>query len=230
MFTISIDRMAKIAGCPSGGLAALDFRRSHGLPDGTDNRVRLQLEFTDEEIIRSISRFGFVDTQCNLLWHNGIFSRCEPFRPHQEQPYYFPYYTDGTVAFDPALLARVIAGDHQAVAELCSAYYQERTTAKTQWAADRAAYQEKVKQQQEEREEAQRQLTKARELLAAELQQGETAAANLRILGNFLSSVPQDALRGTLKSLTAGAGHDALEALQKSVEDASPYYRIFEKE
>ena len=51
---------------------------------------------------------------------------------------------------------------------------------------------------------------------------GQQAIADRAILAEFLAAIPQDALRGALRSATAGAGEDAAEAMRQMVEDASP--------
>jgi len=42
-----------IEGCPRGGIAAVDFRRGHNLPEDASNRIELPgLVFVDEEFVR----------------------------------------------------------------------------------------------------------------------------------------------------------------------------------
>lgn len=59
-----------------------------------------------------------------------------------------------------------------------------------------------------------------------QIAEGQEAIKDRKILADFLSSVPQDALRGTLKSLACDGS--AIEALRAKVEEASPV-QIFEE-
>lgn len=44
----------QIHGCPNGGIAAVDFRRSHGIPAAPTNKIELPgHEITDEEFCRA---------------------------------------------------------------------------------------------------------------------------------------------------------------------------------
>ena len=64
----------------------------------------------------------------------------------------------------------------------------------------------------------------------ATMQAQLTSAIKDRVtLADFLSDVPQDALRGTLKAKIADGSGDRIHELQKLVEDASPY-QVFRKQ
>jgi len=76
--------------------------------------------------------------------------------------------------------------------------------------------------ERESREQRRAQIAAARELLADELEAGRVAKANLRTVAEFLAAVPDDALRGTLRTLTESAGSTATAELRAAIEDASP--------
>lgn len=63
-------------------------------------------------------------------------------------------------------------------------------------------------------------VTESQRLL--DMEQGQQAVANVRILAEFLAQVPQDALRGTAKKIAAAGGPDAVQAVLDKIEDASP--------
>ena len=58
--------------------------------------------------------------------------------------------------------------------------------------------------------------------LADELAQLEKAKRDLRTVAGFLSEIPKDALRGTLKRLASG--DEAAASVRKRIEDASPVW------
>lgn len=92
-------------------------------------------------------------------------------------------------------------------------------------ARERKEREEREEQQRREREEREAAIIQASELLAAELHQREQWHKDRATLAEFLAAIPMDAKRGALKALAHGP--DAVEALQKRVEDASPIW-IFE--
>lgn len=67
--------------------------------------------------------------------------------------------------------------------------------------------------------DAHREAIRAAEL-QKDLEQGRKAARDLKILAEFLSAVPQDALRGTVKSLASTK--ERIEDIKREVEYASP--------
>jgi len=53
MFKISFPGLeVKIEGCPEAGIAAIDFRRKHGLPEAPTNKQAIPLELTSERLVR----------------------------------------------------------------------------------------------------------------------------------------------------------------------------------
>lgn len=53
MFDITIHLTTKIADCPPEGLAAIDFRRNHGLPERASAVEEIQVEISDELACRA---------------------------------------------------------------------------------------------------------------------------------------------------------------------------------
>jgi hypothetical protein len=53
MFSITIQLVARIDGCPAKGLPAVDFRRKAGLPECPDHSEVLELTLTDEQACRA---------------------------------------------------------------------------------------------------------------------------------------------------------------------------------
>lgn len=85
-------------------------------------------------------------------------------------------------------------------------------------------------QREQERQQKQRE-QEARELLADELRTLHDQLAKLRddreTLAKFLATIPQDALRGALKS--GATSREAVDRLQQQIENASPVY-IFDND
>lgn len=52
MFKFEINTPVVIKGCPEHGIEAVDFRRKHGLPDGTDNKLTVVCCFESEALAR----------------------------------------------------------------------------------------------------------------------------------------------------------------------------------
>lgn len=52
MFKFEINTPVVIKGCPEHGIKAVDFRRKHGLPDGTDNKLTVVCCFESEALAR----------------------------------------------------------------------------------------------------------------------------------------------------------------------------------
>ena len=56
----------EIVGCPENGIAAIDFRRQHQLPDNPRNTEKLpSYEWSDEEFVRRLAEFA--DCDADLL-------------------------------------------------------------------------------------------------------------------------------------------------------------------
>lgn len=69
MFSFSIKEAAvvTIENCPKTGVEALDFRRLHQLPEGTNNKVTIpDFEFTSEEFGRELLSRGFKGSSYKL--------------------------------------------------------------------------------------------------------------------------------------------------------------------
>lgn len=60
MFSAKFNTHVQIAGCPETGLAALDYRRKHGLSERGDNRVLIVLDGPiSEETFRKLAKAGY---------------------------------------------------------------------------------------------------------------------------------------------------------------------------
>jgi GAF domain-containing protein len=119
------------------------------------------------------------------------------------------------------------------VAAMLSAAASEATAQARRKAAKQLAEEAQRAREEEAKRQRQEALTAARELLKDELATREKecrdAIGDCRILGKFLAEVPQDALRGALKSLAAKQQGASVKSLRKRVEDASPVW-IFRDE
>ena len=81
---------------------------------------------------------------------------------------------------------------------------------------------EAEREAEKERKEAEREA--ARELLADELAEGKLLGERLRTVADFLSHVPQDALRGTVRTMAEKNSDVRAEEIQGAVETASPVW------
>jgi hypothetical protein len=69
MFKYSIDVEVRIEGCPEQGLAAVDFRRKHELPEAPTNVIPLKLEGVSEAVCRDVNRY--LDDNADLELEHG---------------------------------------------------------------------------------------------------------------------------------------------------------------
>lgn len=87
------------------------------------------------------------------------------------------------------------------------------------------AVQEEAEAKRKSKEEHEAKLAEARQLLAKELAELEKVKEDRQTLAEFLSRVPDDALRGTLKAMAHT--QQAIDELRERVENASPKLLIF---
>ena len=244
MFRINFERSVRIEGCPDSGVAAIDFRRNHGLPDLPDNDQKVEIRLTSERVARRAAELGMLDYAADLGTDWDAAPRQFSVRPYEEIP---KTPVRGESCFDrirvvlpPATVGALLdppqtagAGREDAVIAVLEAAASRRTLLLAEWHAARDAeierrHVEKIEQEAtarklaEAHEVQERKLAEARELLAGVLANGETAQHSLAVVCDFLAAVPNDALRGTLRTLTADAGAEAMQLLQERIENASP--------
>lgn len=60
MWNITVETTVIIAGCPDSGIAAVDWRREHGIPDSPDARLFIhQASLADEQLVRELAGLGY---------------------------------------------------------------------------------------------------------------------------------------------------------------------------
>lgn len=243
MFAVSINRSVVIEGCPKEGIEAVDFRRQHGLPERPTNKEEVNFTATDESLFRRIQASGLEpDYQADYDFRFSTWAATHPFRvddykyPDSEAGHRAREYVSSRdkaanvdLVLPPAVVAGLLAGNHEAVVTALERYAQVRAEAAAAYDRDRAAYDAAWEQEQRERQEREAALARARELLADELAAGRRAAECQRTLSEFLSVFPDDALRGALKAACADAGPRAIEELKAKVEAAATC-GLFEEE
>ena len=254
MYQINISRDVIIQDCPENGLAAVDFRRAAGLPEDTSNEIRLDVSAQDEAVIRAIAAVCpcAIDASGDFTsWH----SLALPDTRYTYQAQAWAKVLDDAMprvgvamrAFSAAgsavvtteapfvLPAAIIAGvlrkplTPSAMLAFVAAWCHEFARCLTIVQGWRATFLEQQAKEAAEKQAAELALATARELLAEELAAGAKAKADLETVSNFLSEIPQDALRGTLRRLTAGHDQAAVTAMQRKVEEASPY-QVFQED
>lgn len=227
MFKFQIERTVVIEGCPVSGLAAVDFRRANGLPDATDNEVVIAADITSESLVRALAAVGVDvdgggDIDRRKTYSGGLswYRRSQWGRPgHINECTY-------SVSAPSSLLMRILnrTTDEDylaAIVELMAIHVADRQKAIAAWDVAEAAHAEDVAREKAEQASKAEALVAARLLLAKELAFGEKRKEAVSTLSHFLANVPVDALKGTLKAMTADSQGESIESLKARVEAAS---------
>ena len=224
MFEVSIHWFegAIIDGCPKSGLAAVDFRRAAGLPEAPSNQIEItDLRVTSEPLFRELAERLPIGATGGAEWycHMQVPRTANDFR---SVGYGKEYCADYVPVLPASEIIALIARDHQAWVRLLVAWDAECTRLVAAYRLEDDRREQAAAEQRRVAAEREAQIAAARELLADDLSHGEMAKRNLRIVAEFLASVPQDALLGTLRSLTASAPNEAIAEMRARVENASP--------
>lgn len=78
MFHVELDFSVKIAGCPSAGLEAIDFRRAAGIPEAPDNFFRITWSGQDESICRRFAAWLNADGDLIAQHDDTVCARHSP--------------------------------------------------------------------------------------------------------------------------------------------------------
>jgi len=227
MFKFQIERTVEIEGCPRSGLAAVDFRRANGLPDGTDNTVDISCDMVSEKTVRecaavgaTITHSGDVDERKTYSGGTGWYRRNTWNRPG--------YSGEGTyyLTVPPSLIVRLLNDDSSvsygtAWSELIALHFAEQAKAVAAWEAADAAHDEKMAREKAEKVAKDEAVAAAKLLLADDLKQRDKLKQAVSELSEFLANIPMDALQGTLKRMTEGAHGVSIDERKKTIEDAS---------
>lgn len=103
--------------------------------------------------------------------------------------------------------------------------FQEIAAKRTVHLEEQAAREAKEAAEREAQAKREADLAAARELLKDDLAKLDHYRQCIRTLGDFLSRVPDDALRGTLRAIASG--DEAIAALQQKVDEASLFAVVF---
>ena len=224
MFEVSTHwfKGAIIEGCPKSRLAAVDFRRAAGLPEAPSNQIEIaDLRVTSEPLFRELAERLPIGATGGAEWycHMQVRRTANDFR---SVGYGKEYCADYVPVLPASEIIALIARDHQAWVRLLVAWNAECLRLVAAYHQEQEQREQAAAEQRRIDAEREAQMAAARELLARELQDGQTAEKNLQIVAKFLASVPGDAKRGTLRSLTASAPNEAIAELRARVENASP--------
>lgn len=168
MFKAKFDTYVKIQGCPEDGLAALDYRREHGLEERGDNRVPIKLEGPIEEAdFRRLAAAGYhISSYTNGTlevegWLKDINERS--FQPLDS----YGWRPSVDVQPDSTLVELLIAGSHAAYAAFAKSQ-DERNQRDIEIARKDAANKERwAAEAREEEQKQQENRSKLRDFLGA---------------------------------------------------------------
>jgi hypothetical protein len=163
------DLTVDIQGCPANGLAAIDFRRSHGLPDAPDDSISLPAgRWVSEEACRSLPP-EWLDANANAHPNNLKLKRwiCSMEGKVWEETYHYPLASPG------AIKAYLDNPGAETAAALLRDLHECRNR-------NRAAAQARAEAIHRRREDEARRIAEARELLANELRLKDEEIAYLK--------------------------------------------------
>lgn len=217
----------QIEGCPSGGLAAVDFRRQHGLPDGASDRVYVPpFRFVDEATARRLPVDGSADYDAadamTIQW--ACNSAGEVYRANS---------WERRRLATPSQITAYLAEQtpHTAlnlILDMLGAEQRSKTEAEQQareYAEEKAGKAKAV-------EDARALLRDELASLRGDLKEAESWKGKywerLKIVSEALAYVPEDAIRGALKTL-AQERAETVAQLAERVSEASTH-TLFEEE
>lgn len=222
MFKFQIERIVQIQGCPENGLEAIDFRQQNGLSAEPNNKVLIELDVTDEQLVRKCKEIGIeVDRNGDVLLRqaystgNWWVRRGKWSRPGHK------YDSSYLLVASPELLVRVLCGDRDAFIELLDIHVNDCKRAEEAWEEAELNHVLMLRLQEEENAKTKLAMAAARELLKDELAELQELKNNRSQLSHFLANIPLDALQGTLKRMTADSQDKSVDALRDAVEEAS---------
>lgn len=249
MFRTLIKTSVLIADCPAEGIAAVDWRRSNGLPEDASNAVRIETGSDSEATFRAIAAEwpDVIDRNADVRncydwipdlpgrWTKGFgcegsFSTWQvPWGPTERHDW-------ARVRLPASTIRGLLAHSEDAIVEAIRAWhaaYDARVVACEQRIRDNqteyAAYQAEKARLRQDSEAKAAKLREARELLADDLATLTRTREALDTLAEFLAAVPLDALQGTVRRLADDGTHRACQAVRERIEAASPVV-IFDRE